>query len=412
MPERKTDIGSYFIYILLVLSYFLAGLLRTSSGVVLPDVSNSIKLVPASIGLISGAYFYGYAILQPSCGALCDDKGPLLIEGMFLSLFAAGLFLFAWARTTLLLCVARLLIGAGAGPTFSGLLVYQARAFPGNLFSKLTGVTVMLGHLGGVVSITPLGYAVDCWGYKTIHLCLAVMVLIVSFTLLFLKSTFDRPSASEKGRQSFFSGFAIVFRTPSLKALLFFWSIVMLLHMNLMGLWGVIWIQKVSGAAVSHARLCMSSGGLGVLAGAVVCGIFGNKLTDRPKCVREACALLCVVLLSLTVCIELKYSWIVFLTVSFFLGIVIGAVNVMCNIFAYRIVGADDIGTVIGAANLVIFLSVLLSQWFSGAFIHFYDKYISLAFLSPYAVFFLLISLLLVFTFAALCRVQLISDAE
>ncbi|MBR4401878.1 MAG: MFS transporter [Synergistes sp.] len=412
MPGVRSYIRNYFIYGLLAFSYFLACMLRTSGGIIFPDVSNTVKLTSAAIGLVSGMYFYGYTLIQPFSGTLCDRKGPLLIESLFLFMFAAGLYLFAVAENTFMLCAARFLIGLGAGPTFSGILVYQAKAFPDGLYSKLTGATVTLGHLGGVVSITPLGWAVDRWGYRNIHMFLAAVTFLVAASLYFLKGSYRSDSAAEERKLNFLRGFAIISRSRPLRTLLLLWVMGMLLHLNLMGLWGVIWIQKVSGAAVGHARLCMSSGGVGVLIGAVLCGIFGNSLAGSQRYIRSSCAALCAFLLVLTICIELKCPWLIFLTVSFFLGIVIGAVNVMCNIFAYRIVGSDDIGTAIGAANLVIFLSVLLSQWFSGAFIHFYDKHIGIACISPYAVFFLIICVLLLITLSALCRTPLVSDAE
>ena len=100
---------------------------------------------------------------------MCDNRGPLAAEMCGLAVFACGLLLFALAESTFLLCAARFLLGVGAGPTFCSLMVFQARALPPHLFSKFMGFTIMFGHFGGVVSITPLGAAIDALGYKSVH---------------------------------------------------------------------------------------------------------------------------------------------------------------------------------------------------------------------------------------------------
>ena len=53
----------------------------------------------------------------------------------------------------------------------------------------------MFGRFGGVVSITPLGSAIDMLGYKNVHYILAIFSVIIIFMLymmnrrlLFIKS--------------------------------------------------------------------------------------------------------------------------------------------------------------------------------------------------------------------------------
>lgn len=407
MPEGKTDVCNYFIYCLLAIAYFLACFLRTSSGIIVPDVSKSIMLTSAGMGLVSGMFFYGYTLTQPFCGKLCDERGPLVIESLSLLLFAAGLYVFAVAKTIFLLCAARFIIGVGAGPTFSGILVYQAKSFPPEMFSKLMGTTIMLGHIGGVIAITPLGWAVDKWGYSKIHLFLAGVGVFVAVTLYHFRHTFKYTAGNQVKKRSALSGFIIIYRSLRLKALLSLWSVGMLLQMSLIGLWGVTWVEKVCMIPVNRARLCMSAGGLGVLIGAVFCGMYGNKLSKDSKFIRALCAALCVVLFTLAACIELKSPWIIPFLVSLSLGIILGSINVLSNVFLYKIVGSDQVGIVTGANNVVLFFIVLISQWISGLFIQIYDERFKSPCISSYAAFFLIICVFDLLSLFVLYKVSL-----
>lgn len=394
MRKINKDVINYFIYCLLAISYFLACFLRTSSGVVLPNVSDSMVLTPSAMGLISGMFFYGYTVAQPFCGKMCDEKGPLLIESCGLILFALGLFLFAIARSTTSLCFARFLIGIGAGPTFCGVMVFQAKAFSPNIFSKLMGYTIMLGHFGGVVSITPLGSAVDKYGYRVIHSTLAVFVLLIACSLYYLRRNFTVSYAKAEKVGGVLSGFMIIYRSSKLRSVLFLWSLGMLLQMNLIGLWGVTWIATSGNIAVSSARFYMSMAGSGVLVGAFLCGRYGNDLVKSPKYIRWICLFLISILLSLTMCIDFCLAWPLVLSLSLCLGVILGMTNVLCNIYLYKIVGPDLVGTVTGANNVILFLAVLFSQWLSGVFIQEYNNLINITYVSSYAAFFLIISML------------------
>lgn len=403
MRRMDNCIINYFIYCLLAFSYFLACFLRTSSAVVLPDVSSSIALTTSAIGFISGMFFYGYTVMQPFCGKMCDERGPLLIESYGLVILALGLFLFAIAQSMVMLCLARFLIGIGAGPTFCGIMVFQAKAFSPNIFSKLMGYTIMLGHLGGVISITPLGIAIDEYGYISIHFILAALALLIAFVLYYFRGNFTNDGSKEEKTNSVFSGFIIIGKSPQLKSILFLWSIGMILQMNLIGLWGVRWIAESGEIGIDLARFCMSISGSGVLVGAFFCGCYGNRMIESPRYIRLVCFSLILVLSSLSICIDLSLTWQLLLILSLCLGVILGMVNVLCNIYLYRIVGSDLVGTVTGANNVILFLAVLFSQWISGIFIQEYDKLIKITYVSSYAAFFLVVSVLAVFALCCLC---------
>lgn len=372
LMKKFDGITVYTTYALLIMSYFLSCLIRTSGGVVLPVVSSSIGLSSTAVGLISGMYFYGYTMSQPFCGKMCDDKGPLNVEMCGLVVFTCGLLLFSLAENAFMLCVARFLLGVGAGPTFCGLMVFQAKALPPHLFSKFMGFTIMFGHFGGVVSITPLGSAIDMLGYKNVHYILAIFSVIIIFMLymmnrrlLFIKSEKEQVSRSS----GVLRGFRIIFNSRPLLVVVIVWSLTMILQMNLIGLWGVSWISSACLLSQETARNCMSMGGIGVLAGACIIGCTGNKFSKSAAYLRGFYIIQIISLAALIIGVSYCWQWESLAALTFIIGMTLGIINVLCNIFLFKIVGGDLVGTVTGACNVILFLNVLLSQWFSGAFI-------------------------------------------
>jgi len=366
----------YFIYVLLLIAYFLACLLRGASGVILPEVAEYITMSPSIIGVISGMFFYGYTIAQPYCGDLCDRKSPLLTVSVGLIILSIGLFIFAVANSPFLLGVARFLTGLGSGPTFCALLAYQANAFPPKTFAKLMGMTIMFGHFGGVIGITPIGTLMDIFGYKKIHLFLSLFAIFIAFLLAVMMKSYSKNKTYVEEKKSMLQGFKIIYGSKRLSSLLLVWSMGMILQLTLIGLWGVTWLTKSHvDISIPYARICMTAGGIGVLLGAFTAGMIGNKLILISKIMQKLCFLLVMLLLVLTISINYSFVWQFISLVSLLLGSILGTINVTSNIYLYKIVGTDLIGTVTGANNVVLFLSVLLSQWFSGLFIDYYEKF-------------------------------------
>ena len=406
---------SYITYSLLLFSFFLSCLLRSASGVIFPAVAAEISISPSVIGLISGMFFYGYTISQPYCGRLCDSKSPMLTVSIGLMLFSLGLFLFSYADDPYMLGMSRFLAGMGVAPTFCALLAYQANAFSPNIYARLMGITLVIGHFGGVVGITPMGSMIDMFGYRMVHFYLALISIFIALMLfMMLKGTsLKKRDPSLCQESSLLTGFRIIWRSERLCSLLLIWSMSMILQLTLVGLWGVIWLTNThTDISVSYARICMTLGGVGVLVGSFFAGMYGNRLIFVPKIVQKICSFLIFFLTLLTLGINFSLMWQLISLASFLLGCMIGLTNVISNVILFRLVGPAMIGTVTGANNVVIFLSVLLSQWFSGTFIDYFGRNAALDSISPYTAFFSILILIGTAIAVYLGRVNFIDDAS
>ncbi len=154
------------------------------------------------IGFISSVHFYAYAFLQPVSGVLHDRYGPVRVVIFGLLLTAASCLLLTLVRTPFTLGAWRLLSGFGVAPMYSAVLVFQAFAFPPERYCFYAAINLGLSSLGAIVSVAPLGFAVDVFGMTETFALLVAPPLIMAL-LLVKKASKDpiRLSREEKSKE-------------------------------------------------------------------------------------------------------------------------------------------------------------------------------------------------------------------
>lgn len=373
-----------YFYVILLASYFLANLTRSSTGVVMPSLSMSMKMSAASVGLVSSLYFYAYTLVQPLSGMMCDRKGPLLCCGSGLLVMSIGIAIFAMAPSPFYLGVGRFLAGLGAAGAFNGTLVYQANAFSRDRYALLAAISVTIGHFGGVVSVTPLGMMLDSWGRKGAFGLLALSALVLACLMLFghrqdpvlLKRKLAEVEGKAQKRSIWF-GFQLLSASRPLQVITVIWSACLALQMILVALWGVSWLTQACGFSVSFARWCMTLVGIGVMVGAQFGGWIGTRFRGSRNALGVLCLGVAFFFSFLLGAATRTTSTISLEFLSVFLGVLMGACNVVCNSNMRETVGPEIIGSAIGAVNTIIFLVVMLSQYGSGYILGFFKTGVS-----------------------------------
>ena len=94
--------------------------LRSSFGVMAPDLARELALEPAALSMVASAFFFAYAAMQVPTGMLLDRFGPRRTVATLLLFTAAGTALFATGQSATTLTVARLLMGIGCAGVFTG----------------------------------------------------------------------------------------------------------------------------------------------------------------------------------------------------------------------------------------------------------------------------------------------------
>ena len=139
---------------------------RVSNAVIAPELMRTLSISSEAMGVITGAFFFAFGIMQIPTGILLDRFGPRrTMSGLFV-IAAAGSAVFATAEGTTGLIAGRALIGVGCAAGLMGMLVTIARWYPPERFAKLSSMVYVVGGAGVLFATTPLAAAADTIGWR------------------------------------------------------------------------------------------------------------------------------------------------------------------------------------------------------------------------------------------------------
>src|SRR5512144_2747616 len=101
------------LYFAFASGYLLSYLFRSVNAVISPELTHELALSPASLGLLTSAYFIAFAAVQIPAGMLLDRYGPRRVEPVLLAVAGTGALAFGLAEGEAELLASRALIGAG-----------------------------------------------------------------------------------------------------------------------------------------------------------------------------------------------------------------------------------------------------------------------------------------------------------
>ncbi len=147
---------------LLVLSLFF----RVSNAVIAPNLIQDLHLNAETLGILGGAYFYSFALLQIPMGLMLDRIGPRFVVTFFPLIGALGALLFALGGTFPCVLVGRVLIGIGMAPVLIGAFKVFTVRFRPEKFATLAGLNLSIGTLGNILAASPLAYLASTIGWR------------------------------------------------------------------------------------------------------------------------------------------------------------------------------------------------------------------------------------------------------
>ncbi|QWK21430.1 MFS transporter [Thermus antranikianii] len=178
------------------LGYALSYLLRSANAVLAGPLAGDLGLSPAALGSLTASFYLAFALAQLPLGWLLDRYGPRRV--LFPLLFVAGLgsLLFALGLGFALLLIGRALMGAGVALALVGAVRAYQLHIPAHM-GALSGFTVALGGLGGLLATSPMAYVTEGVGWQGAFLLLALLAFVLAFVGL---CTVPRDPPSAKNR--------------------------------------------------------------------------------------------------------------------------------------------------------------------------------------------------------------------
>ena len=345
--------------------YFFSALLRAVTATLAPVFSTELALGAADLGLLAGAFFFGFAAMQLPLGWALDRYGPRRTQLSLLSLAVAGCVAFAVAPNLAALVAARALMGAGLGGCLMSALTSYRRWYTPVAQLRANSWMLMTGSLGMVASTLPVQGLLPLLGWRGLFWLLGVLLLL-SMALLRWLVPLDRPAhpsddASADGGTGLGVGYAAIVRHPVFVAMapLAFFAYGGLIAIQ--SLWAGPWLTRVSGWTAGEAAQGLFAINLAMLLAFMAWGTVMPALSRRRWTAARLMAWgLPLSLLLLAVIVGLggratAVHWALWCVASTFVSVSQPAVGAAFP--------PAQAGRALSAFNLIIFGGVFAVQW-------------------------------------------------
>jgi predicted MFS family arabinose efflux permease len=240
--------------------YFVSYVYRSINAIIGPELVREFGLSAAQLGLISGIYFFAFALFQLPLGVLLDRYGPRRVNSVLLAVAAAGGLWFALAQSATELTLARAVLGLGVSGGLMASFSAFALWYPPERLTGLNGIAFASGMLGAIAVTVPLEVALRALSWREVFqgiVALNLAVCLALFVVVPEKAVTRRaPALSVQLRE-----FATILRDAA------FWRVSLCMGASqfaavaLGTLWVATWLRDVadySQAEVARALLAFS----------------------------------------------------------------------------------------------------------------------------------------------------------
>ena len=159
-------------------AYFLSALLRAVTATLAPVFSAELGLRAADLGLLAGAFFFGFAAMQLPLGWALDRFGPRRTLLVLLTVAVIGCLAFAQARGLASLVLSRMLIGAGVAACLMAPLTSYRHWLTPTAQLRTNSWMLMTGSLGMVASTLPVQWLLPALGWRGIFWVVAALLAL------------------------------------------------------------------------------------------------------------------------------------------------------------------------------------------------------------------------------------------
>lgn len=275
----------WIVWGLSCLFYFYECLLQVSPSVMSSELMRDFAVTSQTLGILSGVYFYSYAIMQLPGGVMMDYFGPHRLLTIATTICAVSTIAFGLTDSFFMACVARLMIGFGSAFAAVGTMKFAANWFPAQRFALLTGMMVTIGMLGAIGGEAPLALLIDSYGWR--HSMLIMGCVGLSLALLLLIFAKDTPSGSNHidihaaDDEPLLKSLVTLIKNKQLWLVAIYGGLMYMATPVFCGLWGVPFLMLKMDLAKATAANYISLVFIGWAIASPLWGIFSNRIGLR-----------------------------------------------------------------------------------------------------------------------------------
>lgn len=345
------------VFLSFAFTYFFSTLVRAITATLAPTLSAELALSSGDLGLLAGAYFLGFAVMQLPLGSALDRHGPRRVLLALLGVAVLGCAAFAMAQHFVALIVARALIGVGVSACLMAPLTAFRRSFEPQAQLRANSWMLMSGSLGMVASTLPVQWMLPLLGWRGLFWLIAALLALSMAAIVACVPADASPRASALRTE----GYAAIWRQRSFlrfAPLAFFHYGGMI---AVQSLWAGPWLVRVCGWAPEQAAAGLFAINLSMLVAFLAWGLLVPRLYKAGWSAQRLVAWgVPVSLLFLLLIIGLgeratAWAWAVFCVSSSVLSLSQPAVG--------QASPAEQAGRALSAYNLVIFGGIFALQW-------------------------------------------------
>lgn len=359
------------VFIPFALGYFLSYLFRTVNAIIAPDLVRDLAVDPASLGLLTSAYFLAFAAFQLPLGVLLDRYGARRVEASLLLFAAAGAFVFARAETLTGLMFGRALIGLGVSACLMAAFKAFTLWFPPERLPLANGIQMVSGGIGALAATTPVELSLHFTDWRGVFLILAAVTVIAAAAVFLIVPEKVAPHSGETFTEQL-TGIAKIFTSRS------FWTIApwavtaQAAYLSIIGLWSGPWLRDVAHFDRMSVANTLMGVSIAMIVGYFAFGAIAERLSRRgirPMTVASAGMLAFIVIQSLLVLNATSLTLPAWLLFGFSGTACILPYAVLSQSFPMHLAGRANT-----SLNLLVFLAAFAAQWVIGLIINLWPQ--------------------------------------
>ena len=386
IKKNLPTINVIIIFIIFSLGYFLSTLLRAVPATISPFLINEFNFSASELGLLGGAYFAGFALMQLPLGYLLDIYGPKLILSIFLIFAVIGVLLFCSANEFKYLFLGRFLIGVGVSACLMAPLTGYRTWFKDIYQYRANSWMLMVGSIGMLASTIPVYYLISIYGWRIVFLGIAILILICILLIIINIPSWKNINIQNKK----FYSLSLIWKNE------YFQSLVPIALFNVAGFYSMItlwvgpWMNKVSGYGAEKTAISLFLINLLLIIAYLIWGYLSPKILNKGININQVLTrgIPLTLIFLLLIIIFGKNAGIV-LWSGYFISCVIFSITLPTITLTFP---SQQAGKVLTLFNLLFFIGIFIIQWGMGLLIDFMQK---IGYLESYSFRFAILALLI-----------------
>lgn len=351
------------VFLVFAGGYLLSSTVRGVTATLAPVLTQELGLTGAQLGLLGGAYFLGFAVLQLPLGAWLDRFGPRRVLLVCLSGAVASCLVFAMAHGFGLLLVARWIGGMGVSACLIAPLTGARLWMQGKNQQSANSWMLMAGSLGLLMATLPVQWLLSAAGWRAIFLGMGVLFALIMIGTA--KWVPKNPLAAASSPRSLVESYRPIFANAYFQRIAGLGLINYGILVALQTLWAGPWLTEVTGVSANEAAQGLFAINLTMLL------VFWGWAIANPRLHAANLSAerllkwgvpLSVAALGVFAWLGPRAGWGMFATYC-----TLGSVLSLTHPAVGAAFPAALAGRAISAFNLLLFLGVFIAQWGIGA---------------------------------------------